>query len=177
MIPIKSGLFAGLLFFFTSFVVAPPDVFSQDDVRNHALLPEITARKSAIEPVLPIYPDEAVQRGIFGVVRIMLEISAQGEVLRIKVKPRTNPLLKAAVVEAVERWKFRPWLGPDGTGEAVITRLAFRFDMTDGEAHAGMYDPLGPSEIDCLGCSNSMLELRLWREWEEVTLDKSSRKP
>lgn len=177
MTPIKSGLFAGLLFFFTSFVVAPPKVLSQDDVRNHALLPEITARKSAIEPVLPIYPDEAVQRGISGVVRIMLEISSDGEVLRIKVKPRTNPLLKQAVVDAVKQWKFKPWPGPDGTGRAVITRLAFRFVITDGEPHAGMYDPPGPSESECLGCSNSMLEFRLWREWEEVPPDKPSRKP
>lgn len=68
-----------------AFLSASTSVFAQDDVKNHALLPEGIVRKLAIESPLPIYPEEAVRQNISGVVRIRIEISAEGEVLRIKV--------------------------------------------------------------------------------------------
>ena len=49
-----------------------------------AFLPESLIREWAIEKVMPAYPEEALKAGISGVVKLKLEISADGEVLRIK---------------------------------------------------------------------------------------------
>jgi TonB family protein len=142
----------------------------QDDMRNYSLLPEGVVRKSAIEAPLPVYPAEAIERNISGVIRIRLAIAAEGKVVKIKVKPRTNPILTRAVADAVKRWTLQPWIGPGYIPRAALGRLAFRFEITDGEGHVAMYDP-EPEETECLGCSDSMFELRQWREWEEVPLD------
>jgi TonB family protein len=162
---------------FIELLVSPALLFSQEDTRNHALLPELTARRSAIEPVLPTYPEEAVRRNISGIIRIKIEISAEGEILRIKVKPRTNPLLTAAVADAVKQWTFKPWPGPDDTSRPVISRLTFRFTISDGQPNVAMYDPPPTSPSECLGCYNSMMELHQWRDWEEVPLNRPTRKP
>ena len=90
-----------------------PSAAIQDDMRNYSLLPEGVIRKSAIEAPLPIYPAEAIERNISGIVRIRLTISAEGKVEKIKVKPRTNPILTRADADAVRQWTFEPWIGPD----------------------------------------------------------------
>jgi TonB family protein len=168
-------LFAVLFACMTVFV-GSASISEQDDIKNYSLLPEITIRKSAIESPLPIYPAEAIERNISGVIRIRLAISAEGKVIKIKVKPRTNPILTRAVADAVRQWTFEPWIGPGNTPRAAISRLAFRFDITDGEGHVAMYDPK-PEEIECLGCSNSGFEFRQWREWPEVPLKNPDHKP
>jgi TonB family protein len=140
-------------------------------------LPSSLAARNVIDPILPIYPEEAVRIGVSGVVRIKIEIGEDGEVLRVKVKPRTNPHLKTAVVDAVKQWRFRPWRGVDGGVRAVISRLTFRFTIKDGEPHVTMYDPAAASQTECLGCYDSALELREWREWEDVPMERSDRKP
>jgi TonB family protein len=152
-----------------------PFATMQDDIRNYSLLPEGVIRKAAIEAPLPIYPAEAIERNISGVIRIRLAITAEGKVEKIKVKPRTNPILTRAVADAVRQWTFQPWIGPGYIPRAAISRLAFRFDITDGEGHVAMYNPQ-PGETECLGCSDSMFELRQWREWPEVPLKNSGRK-
>lgn len=151
-----------------------PSAASQDEMRNYSLLPEGVIRKSAIEAPLPIYPAAAIERNISGIVRIRLTISAEGKVEKIKVKPRTNPILTRAVADAVRQWTFEPWIGPGYLPRAALGRLAFRFEITDGEGHVSMYDPQ-PEEIECLGCSNSGFEFRQWREWPEVPLKKAGR--
>jgi TonB family protein len=160
-------IFAGTILVFASSPLPPTAI--QDDMRNYSLLPEAVIRKSAIETPLPVYPAEAVERNISGVIRIRLTISAEGKVEKIKVKPRTNPILARAVADAVSRWIFEPWIGPGYLPRAALGRLGFRFEITDGEGHVSMYDPQ-PEEIECLGCSNSGLEFRQWREWPEVPL-------
>jgi TonB family protein len=166
-------VFAGTILVFASSPL--PSTSIQDDMRNYSLLPEAVIRKAAIEAPLPAYPAEAVERNISGVIRIRLTISAEGRVEKIKVKPRTNPILARAVADAVSRWTFEPWIGPGYLPRAALGRLAFRFDITDGEGHVAMYDP-EPEETECLGCSDSMFELRQWREWPEVSLKNPDRR-
>jgi TonB family protein len=144
----------------------------QDDAtKGHALLGESWARKSAVSAIMPAYPDEAVRLNISAVVRIKLEVSRDGEVLQIKVKPKTKPVFTKAVAQAVKQWLFKPWSGPDGLSQPVISRLSFRFIILEGEPYVEMYDP-GTSDTDCLDCYNSALELREWREWDDVPLDR-----
>lgn len=135
----------------------------------HALLPESWARKFAIIKVMPAYPHEAVQQGVSGVVHIKFETSPEGEVLRIKVKPRTNPLLVKAVADAVKQWKFKPRLGLDGVYQPVFSRLIFHFSLSTGGPHVELYNPgPNPSDVQQLSYYNSARERREWREWDEV---------
>ena len=175
----KPGSITGALLVFAVAIVAfasspLPSTAIQDDMRNYSLLPEAVIRKSAIEATLPVYPAEAIERNISGVIRIRLTISAEGKVEKIKVKPRANPILVRAVADAVSRWTFEPWIGPGYLPRAALGRLGFRFEITDGEGHVSMYDPQ-PEEIECLGCSNSSFEFRQWREWPEVPLKNPDR--
>ena len=62
-----------------------PSLAQDNPKKSRALLPEAVARESAITVIMPIYPEEALKRGISGTVHIKLEVSAEGEVLRIKV--------------------------------------------------------------------------------------------
>lgn len=133
--------------------------------KDSALLPESWARKPAANAVMPTYPDEAASQGISGVVRIRFETNPAGEVVTIKVKPGTDPLLRKAVVKAVRQWKFKPSLGVERQEVPVFSRLAFRFIIRKGEPQVEMYDP-GPRAAICLACSSSYKEMIEWNEWE-----------
>ena len=159
-----------LLFMFMIAAQALCTSLAQDNPKkSRALLPEGVARESAITVIMPIYPEEALKRGISGTVHIKLEVSAEGEVLRIKVKPRTQPLFKHAVAEAVKQWRFKTWKGAGDLPAPFISRLIFEFSVTDSEANVELYTPKPDNRTDeCLGCSNDARELREWKEWEEI---------
>lgn len=165
-----------LMFLFLATTATSMVYASQEEPwKPHSLLPESWARKSAITKVMPIYPQEAVQQGVSGLVNIKFETSPEGEVLRIKVKPRTDPTLTKAVAYAVKQWKFKPRLGPEGLSQSVISRLIFRFNLRDGEPRVEMYDPgPRPPDVQNLGYYNSAKEMREWREWKEVSMDGST---
>src|SRR5688572_16583107 len=87
-----------------------PLCMGQEDSRSFCvLLPESYARKAAIRVVMPSYPEEAVCGRISGIVQLKIEISSEGEVLRIKVNPRAHPLLKKAAATAAMKWQFKPY--------------------------------------------------------------------
>jgi TonB family protein len=161
---------ANLAFLFLTIAITLVVYASQGDSKKlHALLPESWARNSAIKTVMPIYPEEAVRLGISGVVHTKFETSPEGEVLRIKVKPRTDALLAKAVSDAVRQWKFKPWPRPDGLPEGVFSRLIFRFSINADQPQVELYSLEPDMRIDeCLGCSNSAREMRQWRGWKEV---------
>ena len=108
------GLVRVILLLLMSFAI-PFKFYAQNDpLKDSALLPESWARKSAIIEVMPSYPDDPAQGGVAGVVRIRFETNSAGEVVKIKVKPGTDPFLKKAVIDAMKQWKFKPWLGRTG---------------------------------------------------------------
>lgn len=161
---------AKFLFLFLMSSATPLMCLAQHEPgRDSSLRPESWARKSSVNAVMPIYPEEASRRGIAGVVRIRIETNPEGEVIRLKVKPDTDLLLRKAVVDAVKQWKFNPVLGVDRLEVPVFSRLAFHFIIKKGEPHVEMYDPgpRPPGNI-CLACSNSYKEMIEWKEWEEA---------
>jgi TonB family protein len=165
-IPFSLFPIAGLLVFTIASVVS-----AQNDGpdREFALLPESWARKSADNMNMPIYPEECERFGRSGVVRIRFETSPSGEVLRIKVQPHTDPLLKKAVVDAVKHWRFKPWLGLFRLEVPVISRLAFDFVIEKGEPQVELYNPGAPvTGGTCLACSNSHEEMIEWQEWDDA---------
>jgi len=132
-----------------------------------AFLPESLIREWAIEKVMPAYPEEALKAGISGVVKLKLEISADGEVLRIKAYPKTAPLLKKAACEAASKWRFKPDPSLTAKGRSVLSRLTFTFEIKDDQGLVGLYDP-GPNAPDHerVGYYNTPSELREWKTWQ-----------
>jgi TonB family protein len=139
----------------------------------HAYMPESYIRETAVKTAIPTYPEEALRQGVSGVVRIRIEISGEGDILRIRIKPRTNPMLKEAVVDAAKQWKFKPHYRSDGSVMPMFSRLTFVFVINDGKSSVELYNPPPDApQSEYIGYSNTAREFREWREWEEVWTSK-----
>jgi TonB family protein len=73
-----------------------------------------------IHDVAPKYPKDAIAKGIQGIVRLRATIDRKGNVAKVRVL-EGDPILAAAAVKAVKRWKYRPHLL---NGEAVEAETA-----------------------------------------------------
>jgi protein TonB len=77
--------------------------------------------------VPPVYPDIALRARIEGVVILEAVINERGTVERVKVL-RSVPLLDAAAVEAVSRWRYTPTL-LNGTPVSVLMSITVNFTL------------------------------------------------
>jgi TonB family protein len=164
MHPLRAALITLLLILFSSTLGQ-----SQRAQEWSGFYPESYAREVAITTVMPIFPLDAVQRGITGVVQVKIAIDDQGEVVKLKIRPGIDPALKQAVADAVSKWTFR--LQPEVLipGRNSLSRLTFKFSINGAEPQVELYDP-GPSAKDRerLGYWNGATEIREWNNWEEV---------
>jgi TonB family protein len=102
---------------------------------------EIDARYNAIEKVMPVYPDEAVAKGVTGIVQVRIGVDTGGRVAKVKVRPGANPLLRRAAVIAARRWRFEP-VAPHvyfPSHQYMLYRLTFQFAIEEGETRAGLH--------------------------------------
>jgi len=86
--------------------VAPP---SQPPRPAHPLRLSNWAEGNVIYRVQPIYPPLARQVRVQGVVELRAVISKAGTIENLVVV-RGHPMLAAAAMEAVRRWRYRPYL-------------------------------------------------------------------
>src|SRR5215216_638806 len=130
-----------------------------------AFLHESLIRESALERVMPAYPEAALSGGIGAIVGIKLAIGDEGDVLRIKVNPKVPKLLKEATCVAAKKWRFKPNLGPY-MGRPVLSRLTFRFVIRNGEGVVELYEPAASApDRERLGYYDTPKELREWKDW------------
>ncbi len=80
-----------------------------------------------IKDVAPVYPDEARQAGVQGMVIIETTIGTDGAVSDVKVL-RSVALLEMAAVEAVKQWKYEPTL-IDGEPVSVLMVVTVNFTL------------------------------------------------
>ena len=73
------------------------------------------------EYVAPVFPDVDETAGAEGVVLLEIRIAENGEVSDIRIL-RSNPLLDAAIVEAVSQWKYAPPI-VDGVAVPVVMTI------------------------------------------------------
>lgn len=136
--------------------------------------PESYAREVAIIKAMPIYPTDAIQRSITGVVQAKIAIDDQGKVSGIRIDRDVDATLKQAVADAVDKWTFS--LRPEVLvpGRNSLSRLTFKFSIDGNEPRVEFYSP-GPSAKDRehLGYWNGAIELREWKKWEEVEPTRS----
>ena len=88
-----------------------------------------------IRRTAPVYPAEAVESLISGVVRLEAIINKEGFIRELRVLSG-NPLLAASAVEAVEQWRYKPTLLNRQPVE-VITRIEVIFKLEVIEEEQG----------------------------------------
>ena len=82
---------------------------------------------------MPVYPEEAMKKGIQGDVIFKIEVNETGKITA-SVPVSGDPMLTAASKEALRTFSFHPYV-VDGTATAVETQLGFHFAVektTDG---------------------------------------------
>jgi TonB family protein len=140
--------------------------------------PESYAREVATTKAIPIYPPDAIRRGIGGVVQAKIAFDDLGEVTKIKIHPDVDPALKQAVADAVSKWTFIPRPEHVISGLYRLTRLTFKFSINGAEPQVELYDPgPAPKDRDHLGYWNGAIERDHWRNWEEVKPTKIEAAP
>jgi len=61
-----------------------------------------------VKRVMPIYPAEAREKGIEGIVKLKVIVQKDGSV-RVLGVVEGDPALSAAAIEAVRQWRYEPW--------------------------------------------------------------------
>jgi TonB family protein len=80
-----------------------------------------------IRDVRPVYPQEAMDAGMHGIVVIEIRINEVGQVDQARVL-RSVPMLDAAAIEAVRQWEFQPTL-LNGAPTPVVMVVTVQFTL------------------------------------------------
>ncbi len=102
-------------------------VIQEKDQKGREVIPSKLIRK-----VEPVYPDEAKEAGIEGVVTLEGTTDNFGRVQKVKVL-KSVPELDQAAVDAVKQWVYEPML-IDGKPFGVTFTVTCRFSLKDKEA-------------------------------------------
>ena len=103
---------------------SPPAEAPLEAVRIGGSIPE--PRK--LRNVNPVYPPEAIQARVQGVVVLECTISPTGQVVKTRVL-RSIPLLSEAAVAAVRQWEYTPTL-LNGVAVPVIMTVTVNFKLS-----------------------------------------------
>jgi periplasmic protein TonB len=90
---------------------------------------ESASQKLILKKVRPLYPEEARKKGIQGSVALSVRIGKSGDVINMKLVSG-DPALAPAAIEAVKRWKYKPFL-IDGNALEVDTQVTVNFTLTE----------------------------------------------
>jgi TonB family protein len=79
---------------------------------------------------MPAFPEESRARGAKGVAVAELVFDPNGDVYRARILEAPDTPIKAAVLEAVKQWKFRPQF-VDGSAVYIRGKLTFYYVIND----------------------------------------------
>lgn len=85
-----------------------------------------------IKSVAPVYPEDARQARVQGVVILSLKTDAEGRVVDVMVL-RSIPMLNKAAIDAVKQWVYEPLL-INGVAKSVVFTVTVRFQFSDKDA-------------------------------------------
>ena len=88
---------------------------------------DVSRPPEVAEEVRASYPEEARREGIQGTVRLLVLIRRDGTVYRVRVLEDPGYGLGEAARRALERFRFRPALGPDGEPVDYQIYYTYRF--------------------------------------------------
>ncbi|HWR53908.1 MAG TPA: energy transducer TonB [Bryobacteraceae bacterium] len=78
--------------------------------------------------VAPKYTPEAKAAGIQGIVRLSVEVDAQGRASSVTLLKSLDPGLDKNAIEAVKQWKWAPTI-KDGKAVPVMTEVDINFSL------------------------------------------------
>jgi TonB family protein len=148
-------------------------------------LPELSAKEASrllVIQVSPEYPVLAKVNYIQGQVHVLLTVSPEGNVVNAHVL-NGNPLLAAAVLNAVGIWRYRPYVAKGGTAPTPFdTKLAVNFslrtnrmDLVPSQAESDFRRQVKPPEVltgsGTSTATDSSVRLRLLVSAEGRVLD------
>ena len=81
--------------------------------------------------VKPVYPPQAMNSGISGLVRMECVIQPDGTISDVKVVESLDPVVDAEAVRALKQWTFTPGF-KDGKAVPVIVEIEMSFSMVRG---------------------------------------------
>ncbi len=102
-------------------ILEPADGGRKAEAGETVLLPTILSK------VNPVYPEEARQKRISGVVRLESLIRKDGTVGEVKILESPDPLLGEAAVRAVRQWRYKPPVDAAGVPRDVQFTITIKF--------------------------------------------------
>ncbi len=108
-----------------------PNVLPPRRIRRGGLVQEALL----ITRVSPLFPVEAIEQSISGLVVLEAIIAVDGSIHEVKVISG-DPLLAASTVEAVTQWRYRP-TALNGRAVEVVTRIEVTFRFQEPETADG----------------------------------------
>ncbi|MBI2430346.1 MAG: TonB family protein, partial [Ignavibacteriales bacterium] len=86
-------------------------------------------------PVWPVYPKEAREKGIEGVVYVKMLVNEKGVVEKAVVEQSDAEVFNKSSIDAAMKWRFKPAL-QKGTPVSTWVVLPFKFKLSDGSTPA-----------------------------------------
>jgi TonB family protein len=120
-----SGILSALFFIALAHGAANPDPTANVDDR--IFLPSPALRQAALFHQEPEYPAAARQFRLSGEVVIELTVGVDGKVENVAIT-KGYPILNDAVVRAVKKWSFSPYM-VDGHPRRLKSTLSFNFQL------------------------------------------------
>lgn len=94
---------------------------------------EYGIRHRTTNEVKPEYPEEAIREGAQGWVIAAVQFDVTGKLVKAEVLESPHPLLKQAVLDALQGWKTKPITMSWGEVSRSQGELRFYFSITDGQ--------------------------------------------
>jgi len=123
----KRNLMASILAFSCLTLLASAQVSTPRVRASESFMQGLTITK-----VEPVYPPLARQAEVQGSVILKVQISKSGDVVNIQLVSG-HPLLAPAAIDAVKRWKYKPYL-LNGNLVEVETQVTVNFTLVDKPA-------------------------------------------
>jgi outer membrane biosynthesis protein TonB len=112
-------------------------------VKNQVRIPTDVMLGRFEHKVMPVYPDEAMVKGIQGEVWFNVQVDETGKIVSAQTMGG-DPLLIAASKQALEKSRFYPYV-VNGTPVRVEAQLGFRFTAEkNGSSVKGRVDCITP---------------------------------
>jgi TonB family protein len=99
-----------------------------------------------VESVMPVYPEEARQQGLEGMVIVNARMDTRGNVSDAMILKSTNEAFNAAALAAVKAWKYEPMV-INGKPQDVVFTVTIRFTLK-ADKKAPEPPPPPPAPLD-----------------------------
>ena len=87
-------------------------------------------RPKLIKKVDPVYPPEALEKKLGGLVVIEATLNSSGKVVEAKIIEGSQPLLNNAALDAVKQWEYKPYK-ENGKALSVSFTVTVTFSLAE----------------------------------------------